>query len=257
MATFLELYGTELDRELGSADRSVLFTTARRQAAINAGQLEFLKRTECFTREGTVALVTATQEYDLEAAAGFTDFLQITAQGVSVKIVSGTTTRYLEGDRLTPTTVAALNQEQPNWRALSAGTPTQYYIRRHQGAINLGLVPAPSITGADTWTAIVPYLVLPADLSADADEPFTYSSNVVKSLRPWHRALVYFAAYDLEKYRKDLERQQFLLKAFEDQVQQWIGETKPKAGQTIRVLQDYRNRARWGSSSRLDPRRYP
>jgi hypothetical protein len=46
---FVTLYGLELDRELGSADRTVLFTTARRKAAINAAQLEWVKRTECFT----------------------------------------------------------------------------------------------------------------------------------------------------------------------------------------------------------------
>ena len=64
--TFLELYGTELDRELGTVDRTQRFTTARRQAAINAAQVEFVKRTECLTRSVSISLVDGTREYDLE-----------------------------------------------------------------------------------------------------------------------------------------------------------------------------------------------
>ena len=62
--TFLELYGTELDRELGTTDRTQRFTTARRKAAINAGQLEFVRRTECLTREGLAVV------FSPEARAG-------------------------------------------------------------------------------------------------------------------------------------------------------------------------------------------
>jgi hypothetical protein len=45
--TFLQLYGDYLDIELGSADRTALFTTARRKDAVNRAQLEFAKQTEC------------------------------------------------------------------------------------------------------------------------------------------------------------------------------------------------------------------
>ena len=49
----------------------------------------------------------------------------------------------------------------------------------------------------------LPHLTIVLDMSADADEPFTVSSNPIKSLRFHHRALVYYAAFDLEKLRKD------------------------------------------------------
>src|SRR5947207_452929 len=150
--TFDVLYGIELDRELVTADRDQRFTTVRRKAAINAGQLEFVKRTECFTRQTTVTIADATQEYDLEA------------------------------------TIAAL---------------------------------------------------------ASLSKP-------VKSMRPCHRALVYFAAFDLEKFRKDVSRQQSALQLFELEVQKYLGAMKPKNGSHVRFAKNYR--AMQGSS--MTPRRY-
>ena len=96
---FVTLYSTELTRALGSS-KTDLFTTARRKAAINAAQLEWVRRTECFQRQASVALVDGTQEYDIEAS--LTDFGWITKQGLSIKIVDGTTTTYIEGDDLMP-----------------------------------------------------------------------------------------------------------------------------------------------------------
>ena len=184
---FLTLYGTELSRELASTDTTVLFTTARRKAAINAGQLEFLERTECFSVETAITLTNGTQEYDIEASIA--TFFVIGKAGLVIKIVSGTKTRYIEGDDLLVTTVARLNQEEPGWRAVSAGTPHAVYIRPDGGRVFLGFHPKPKITGSDTWTAELPSVTIPADMTADADEPFTITSNPVKSFRPYHRAL--------------------------------------------------------------------
>ena len=47
MTLFSSLYSARLDRELGTDDSTVLFTTARRKAAINEGQAEFADLTEC------------------------------------------------------------------------------------------------------------------------------------------------------------------------------------------------------------------
>lgn len=250
---FSELYGLELDRELASADTTQLFTTARRKAAINAAQLAFLARTECLTKETTVTIVDGTQEYDLEAA--ISDFGWISKQGVSIKIVSGTTTRYIEGDDLSVTSVERLNVEEPGWRAVSAGTPTQVYIRRNGGAINLGFHPAPDISGTDTWTAIVPYVVIPADMTADADVPFTLSSNAVASLKPFHRGLVHYAAYDLEKFRKETGRSAAQLQLYEAVIEQYINTMKPKSGGRVRFVRNYRSSRR--ETQRFDPRVWP
>jgi hypothetical protein len=126
------------------------------------------------------------------------------------------------------------------------------YLRRADGAVQLGFHPAPSFSG-ETWTVIVPYVVVPADLTADADEPFTVSSNPIKSLRPWHRALVYYAAFDLEKFRKDWARGGANLQLFEAEVDKFLGVEKPKNGRTVRMKKDYRQRTRL-ASWQLDPR---
>lgn len=250
---FSELYGTELTRELGSADTTQLFTTARRKAAINAAQLEFVKRTECFTRETTVTLVDDTQEIDLEVT--ITDLGWISKQGVSIRITdSSANVTYIEGDDLEVTTVGKLNTEEPGWRAVSASRPTKVYIRRDGGRIYLGLHPKPDITVGDTWVAIVPYVIIPTDLSADADIPFTYSSNAVLSFRPWHRALVHYAAYDLEKFRKDTTRSAAQLQLWEDELAKFEGKEKPKGGQSVRFSRNYRQPR---NMTRYDPRVWP
>lgn len=236
--TFLDLYGTELDRELGSADRSQLFTLARRKSAINAAQQEWIKRTECLQSQTSLALVNTTGEYDLETSV--TDFAWIARQGVSIKIVSGANTRYIEGDELEVVSVERLNQEHPGWRAWAAGTPAYVYTRRDGGALNLGFAPAPAITGADVWTALLPYVLVPADMSSDTDVPFTVATNPMQSLRPWHRALAYFAAYDAEKYRKDQQRAASALQLFEIEVSKFMGAEKPRGGSRVRLAKNYR-----------------
>lgn len=241
---FVTLYGTELDRELGSADRTSLFTTARRKAAINAAQLEFVKRTECLSLETTVPLVDDTQEVDIEASV--TDFGWIAKQGISIQITSGTTTRYIEGDDLTVTSIERLNTEQPGWRAVSAGTPTHVFIRRNGGTLNLGLHPKPSITAGDTWDAIVPYVLVPDDLVNDADVPFTVAANPILSLRPWHRALSYYGAFDLEKFRKDTGRSASALQLFEAEIEKYTAVNKPKGERRVRFVRDYRRTAQHG-----------
>lgn len=249
--TFLELYGDELDRELGTADRSQRFTTARRKAAINAAQREFVRRTECFTREATITLSDGVSEYDLESS--ITDFGWISRQGLSVSIDNGSTVRYLEGNELVFTTIERLNTEQPGWRGWPDGTPQFYYLRTDGGSRYLGFAPAPAIT-TETVSARVPYVVVPVDMSSDSDEPFTVSGNPLRSLRFYHRALVYYAAFDLEKLRKDPQREGLFAQLFDAEVLKYVGEQKPRVSRPVRLMTAYRGRV---SFARLDPRRYP
>lgn len=251
---FVTLYGDELDRELGTADRSQRFTTARRKAAINAAQLEFVKRTECLTRSVSISLVDGTQEYDLEAS--ISDFGWIGKQGLSISIDDGSTVRYVEGDDLSYTSIERLNTEHPGWRGWTAGTPRYYYLNREGGSVYVGFAPAPDFDG-DTAALRVHAVILPADMSADADEPFTVSSNPVKSLRFHHRALVYYAAFDLEKLRKDPQREGLFSQLFDAEVEKYFGTMKPKGGQQVRFARNYRSDARFGSGKAPDPVRYP
>lgn len=249
--TFLELYGTELDRELGSSS-TTLFTPARRKAAINWAQQEWNKAVECYTRQTTIALVDETQEYDIETTV--TDFAWVSKQGISIKIVDANgNERYIEGDDLEVTSVERLNTDEPGWRAVSAGTPRKVYLRSDGGARYLGFHPAPAITSGDTWTAILPYVAVVPDMSADADEPFTVSSNPIKSQRPWHRALVYHAAFDLEKLRKETGRSATALQLFQAEVEKYTGTQKPKGGSVVRLAKNYR-RSMTGTRVPLDIR---
>jgi hypothetical protein len=241
--TFLDLYGSALDRELGSADRTQLFTVVRRKAAINAAQLEWNERTECYTRQTTIALVDGTQEYDLETV---TDFHRISAQGVSIRITPATgSVRYIEGKDLTVTTVERLNDEEPGWRAVAASTPMQVYPRRDGGVINLGFHPAPDITVGDTWVAIVPYVAIAPDMVADTDQPFSVaaSSNPIASLRPYHHALAFFGSAHMEQYRKDAGRESVALQKWEVAVERFKDGLRPKGGQTVRMATNYRQRS--------------
>jgi hypothetical protein len=251
---FSALYGTELDRELGTADRTQRFTTQRRKDAINAAQLEFVRRTECLTRSVSIALVDGTQEYDLEAS--ISDFGWLSKQGLSISVTDGTTTRYYEGDDLIFMTVERLNAEHPGWRGWTAGTPRYYYIDRNGGALNLGFAPAPDFDG-DTAAVRVHAVIVPADMSADADEPFTVSSNPIKSLRFHHRALVYYAAFDLEKLRKDSQREGLFSQLFDAEVEKYFASMKPKGGQQVRMARNYRTEAIRGVGRAPDPRTWP
>lgn len=252
--TFLELWGTELDRELGTTDRSQRFTTARRQAAVNAAQVEFVKRTECLTRSVSISLVDATGEYDLESS--ISDFGWISKQGISISRVTGSTTQYLEGDDLTFTTVERLNFEHPGWRGWTAGTPRYYYIDRNGGALNLGFAPAPDFDG-DTAAVRVHAVIVPADMSADADVPFTVSGNPIQSLRFHHRALVYYAAFDLEKLRKDPQREGLFTQLFDAELEKYFMAMKPRGGQQVRMARNYRTKAIRGVGRAPDPRTWP
>ncbi len=248
--TFLRLYGVELDRELAANSTSPLFTVARRKLAVNWAQLEFVKQTECLKRNTTIPLVTETPEYDIEATVS--DFALIAKAGPSIRITSTNgSVRYIQGDDFQETSVERLNHERPGWRGESAGTPDSYYLDPDGGAINFGLVPAPSITAGDTWVLMLPYVIVPNNMVDDADEPFTVGANSIRSLRMYHRGLVHGAAYDLEKYRKDDARSAKQYQLFKLEIEMYKAGHKPKMGQHIRMATNYR---RLPTSRRMDPR---
>jgi hypothetical protein len=252
---FSTLYGSALDIELASADTTKLFTTAKRKLAVNNAQREFVKLTECLQRQGTIAIVSGTAEYDLEAS--LSAFTWLAKQGVEIKILEadGITYRYISGDDLPIRTIEYLNRTMPGWRSSSAGTPMAQYQRDDGGAVYLGFVPAPSVGTSETWTITVPYIALPTDMSLDDDVPFTVSANPKASLWPWHQALVHYAASQLEKLRKELQRSDLQSKIFAGYVADYLQRQRPKGGQQVTYTREYRQEARRSLSRGLDPDR--
>lgn len=252
--TFLQLYGEQLHHELGSQDTTELFTTARRKDAINRAQDRFVLQTKCTERLGTISLVDGTGEYDVEAL--LTDWIMPLGDP-SIKIVeSGVTDRYIEGQDLARMDPPKLNIHEPGWRATSAQTPFRYYWRREGGRDFLGFYPPLDLTATQTGSALVPYLADPSDLSLDADEPFTVSSNVVITMRPYHQALVHYAASRLELLRKNYTRSKEQLQFYSGFVAEYMAKESEQQEQTIWFARDYLQEAS-RSPRPLDPRRYP
>lgn len=246
------MYGDQLDKELGSNDTSLLFTTTKRKAEINRAQAWFVEQTECLTRETTIAIVDGTQEYDLEA--NISDFLRISKQGVELKITpsSGDPT-YYAGRDFPRRDIAWLNANEPGWKNSDTGRPECWYLQEDGGLVVIGVVPVPDVLSGETWTLIVPYVARPSDMSADGDEPFTVSSNVKKTLSPWHDALVYYAASELEKLRKNVPRSLELLQYAQARVQDYKARRQPKGGQHVTFARPYRGEASGVRDRALSP----
>jgi hypothetical protein len=249
---FSALYGEQLDKELGSSDRTELFTTAKRKAEINRAQGWFVEQTDCLVRETTIAIVDGTQEYDVEAT--ITDFLRVSKQNVELKITpSSGDPEYYAGKDFPRRDIAWLNANLEGWRNLDDGRPVCWYLQEDGGTVNIGIVPVPDVLSGETWVLTVPYVARPTDMSLDADEPFTVSGNVKKSLSPWHDGLVYYAASELEKLRKNTPRSMELLQYAQARVQDYKARMQPKGGSHITFARDYRREASTSFERRDDP----
>lgn len=198
--TFVQLYGAQLDIELSSADRTQLFTTARRKQAVNDAMHNFERTTSCTPVYGNIPIVDNTAEYDLMAA--FPNFISLhERQEPFIKRVSGSTITYIQGESFVRRTPHWLDEDSPGWRADSKGTPSSWYIRNDTGKTYIGVDPPPA-PGSETWTLTVPYLSRSTDMSADSDLPFTVGGNTYTILTPYHQGLVHYAAGLLEPLRK-------------------------------------------------------
>lgn len=253
---FSDLYGDYLDRELGTVDRTVAFTTIRRKAVINEGMREFNRLTECFTREASIALTDDVAEYDLEASITAGDYLRVAKQGVEIKAVDASANEtYFAGDEFPRRDIVWLNRFQPGWRTATAGNPLSHYFREEGGRVYFGIYPPPSVAVGETWTGTIPYVALPPDMTADADVPFTVSSNAKLTLRDWHKAIVHFGAGQLEKFvRKNQQGYLDQMQLFGGYVSDYIAKQHPKGGQHVTFARTY-YRGRGGRV--MDPRRWP
>lgn len=257
--TFLQLYGEGLNRELGSDDTTALFTTARRKQAINDAQLEFAKQTECFQKTVSLTMVDETQEYDLEAIVA-DDYIDLAKGGVEyVYTDADGNVTYRSGDEFARTELDILNREEPGWRDADSTTlPDGWYIREHAGKVYFGLTQKPDVTAPATATVTVPYLAIPVEMTSDSHEPYslTAGSDPKRALRPWHQALVHYAAALLEPLRKNFPAEQRQRALFAGFVADYLQRHRPRNGTRITMARNYRGEARGRFfSDRTDPRR--
>lgn len=239
--TFVGLYGTDLDRELGSSDRDTLFTTVRRKAAINEAQTWWVTQTGCLTRTGEIGVSDGVADYDLELELADEDFLWLAKEGAHLRQTPATGNEtVLSGDQFRRRTKGWLDRYEPGWRTETAGTPRVWYPHDEGGQSIVGLVPTPDVPSGDIWTLFVPYVVKPAAMTADTDKPFTVDGDPKLSVIPWYDALVYYAASELEKLRKGLERSQFFRSQAEGRVLDYLDKQRAPGGKVVSPVRSYR-----------------
>ena len=249
MSKFSCLTGTLLDSELGSADSTVLFTTARRQAAVKDGECQFADLTECLVRRSTIAITGGTREYDLNStlliASG--DFIRLAAKEsvsyVYTNAASQVTT--IGGDDLPQRDLRWFDQNESGWRdSTGAYYPHAFYLRPDGGSLYLGFVDIPSTGSSASATCVVPYVAWPSASTASTYVPFTVGSAIRTDLLPYHPALVHYAAHQLEKLRKNTEGSDRQLTRFIAYVTRYLQQQRAKGGQTVRYGRNYLRQAR-------------
>lgn len=234
MTQFSSLYSARLDEELGSADSTVLFTTARRKSAVNKGLVEFARLTKCFVKRSSITIAGGTAEYDLNStlvipAGDFTEFGVEQVQFVYTDASSNVTV--LAGDDLPRRDIDWLNRYEPGWQVSTVASsvsqlPAMYYDRWENGARYLGFWPTPFTGSSASAKAYVPYVATPQPITVDTVEPFTVGSAVRGDLRPYHQAAVHFAAHQLEKLRRDDQASMGQLQKFIAYVTQYFQDHK-------------------------------
>ena len=255
---FSDLYGEALTRELSSADTTELFTTARRKQGINDGMQEFIRLTGCLTRFADMGITTGVQEYDLD---GLTSgrYIMLAPEGCVLRQFTGATlTGYLSGDDFVRRDIPQLDAEEPGWRLASAGTPASYYVQEVAGAVNVGLVPSPSVTSGQTWYLRATYVAKADVLTNDSDTPFSVDGDYNATLWPWYPALVHFAASKLEELRKNYAVADRQRQLFASYVADFLQRRKRRPGaQFVRMARNYLGEASGAASRPPDPRRWP
>lgn len=247
MVAFSSLYGALLNQELGSADSTQLFTTARRQAAVNRGQVEFAELTECLIRRSTVTITGGTSEYDLNSTVTLPggDFIRLAVDGVEFRYTDASSNvTILADDSLPRRDIPWLNKYESGWRLATVASsvrqlPSKYYLRYDGPAVFLGFTPQPSTGSSASASAMVSYHALPAAMTSDTQEPYIVNSSVRRDLRPYHQALVHYGAYQLEKLRRDEQASQSQLQIFLGYVTRYLQQRRIKGGRAVMQGKSY------------------
>jgi len=247
MATFGDLTGSLLDLELNSNDASVLYTSTRRSAAINAGLAEFAALTECYVRRSTLTVSCNVAEYVLST---ITDFARISAYGMPeyhlTSSGSSATTQMYAGFNFPNKTELLLNRYQAGWRqSTTPGIPAGFYFRPDGGQWRIGLDMRPKVGSSEVAKLIVPYVARPQAMTASSDVPFTDTAGATRhDLTEYHQAPVHYAAFKLLPLIGDVEGAQRQLSLFTDYVKRFLGNQRPKGGSHVTLAHNYLGAAR-------------
>jgi hypothetical protein len=243
MATFDVLTGIWLDQELHSADSTALFTTARRNQAVNDAALEFADLTECLTRTSTVTVSCNVSRYNLLSSSvlGSTDFVRIAARGVEYHVTSsaGALTQ-LSGDSFLRRDIEWLNHYREGWRqSTRPTTPTGWLVDESSGNYVLQLDTLPDVGSSESAQLVIPYVARPALMTSSGDVPFTVGSAVRSDLLPFHMGLVHYAAHQLEKLRGDEQASDRQFAKFLAYVQRFAEKWRVKSGAPVTFAKNY------------------
>lgn len=256
MPAFSQLYSSALDAELGTDDSTTLFTTARRQAAINEGLQEFADLTECFLRQSTITCSNGVAEYNLLSTVNVPggDFVRVASQGPEYHFTNNTgstVTNYYAGPDFERRDIPWLNDYEPGWRQSTAGTPQYWYERWDGGRVLFGMYPPPEIDSSQSAKVVLPYVARLSTLTADTEVPFSIASTasgpstgIRTDLDRYHQAAVHYAAYRLEKLRVNHQASQAQLQVFFGYVERFLRARRAKGGQTVKQARSYFAQAR-------------
>jgi hypothetical protein len=239
------LSGRLLTQELGSEDSTILFTSARREAAIFDAIREFADLTECNIRVSSLTVVGGTAEYDLHNSSIVTsqDFVRF-ANDQPVELHYTDASSITSYHHLTERTVRWLDYHDPEWRGstISSGmqVPEVFYRRTDGGHQYLGFHPQPSTGSSAAMQALIPYVAYPHVSTASTHVPFTDTSGFTRwDLRPYHQGLVHYAAHQLEKLRKDYQASDRQLQKFLGYVQRYLQSLRKKGGSTVSFVRNH------------------
>jgi len=257
------LTGRLLDIELGSEDSTVLFTTARREAAVNEGIREFADLTECFRRSRQWTVTSTALFWNLLSTdVGSTDYVRLASErGPAFFIYSSlgsTQVRVLAGEELPQRSLRYMDVYEPNWQAQQLVTSSAYRTpdRFLLGGTQIAFWPRPSTSGSSAvFSGHVDYVAFPPRLTAATDVPYTVDGVIRYDLRPYHQAAVHYAAAQLEKLRKNIEGVQQQTQMFLSYVQRYLTANRPRGGTAITTTRQYlRERPLRGRGTSEDPR---
>ena len=249
MAIFEDLWRTRLNIELNSAS-TVLFTSTRRQQAVNDAAVEFADQTECWIRQSSITCSCNTSEYMLLSSGvlgGSTDYVRLAKQGVEYLLTDSNSNLFqAAGDDFVERPIQWRNSHDAHWRESTTPTrlPTGYYIRPNGGNLFIGLAEPPDIGSSEAAEIRVPYVARPAPMTSSSAEPYTHNSTTRTDLRTYHQALVHYAAYRLLPLQGLFQEAQAQLATFQNYVQRYQAAQRPRGGQTIRLARNYFDEAR-------------